>query len=413
MPDGHKFEKQHLGGGSCPRRGYISSTRLPSKVLLALALSIWGGLIADLRGELSSNASVFAVGLDYPRGLTFGPDGNLYVAEAGRGGTNSTVGKCLQDDIVGPFRGGLTARVSRVSLSPTGVVRETFVQGLPSAQGNASIPGFVLGAADVAFLGETPYILIAGGGCAHANRRIPASIARVKPDGTYDVIANLSDFLATHPVAKPPLDFDPDGTWWSLEAAHGNLYALNPNQGDLDRITPQGQISRVLDTSAQYGHIVPTALAYHGNFYLGNLGTFPPKQGSQSIYKVTPGGQSKVVVKGLTMITGMTFDNRNRLYVLQNTAPVSDEDEIFGLGTGVVVRVNPNGSIETIATGLSFPAGITFGPDGALYVSNFGFGFTSELPLNSGQIVRISIPKHRNMQSNEQDDDGHEDDLER
>jgi hypothetical protein len=63
----------------------FASTRLQSKVLLALALSIWGGLIADLRGQLSSNASVFAVGLDYPRGLTFGPDGYLYVAEAERG----------------------------------------------------------------------------------------------------------------------------------------------------------------------------------------------------------------------------------------------------------------------------------------------------------------------------------------
>jgi len=38
----------------------------------------------------------------------------------------------------------------------------TFVQGLPSAQANKNIPGFVLGAADIAFLGETPYILIAG-----------------------------------------------------------------------------------------------------------------------------------------------------------------------------------------------------------------------------------------------------------
>jgi hypothetical protein len=35
---------------------------------------------------------------------------------------------------------------------------------------------------------------------------------------------------------------------------------------------------------------------------------------------------------------------------------------------------------------------MTFGPDGALYVSNFGFGFFDVLPLNSGQIVRISIP---------------------
>ena len=385
MPNGHKFEKQPLGAGSCPRRGDISSTRLQSKVLLALALSIWGGLIAGLRGELSSNASVFAVGLDYPRGLSFGPDGYLYVAEAGRGGPNSTVGLCPQDESAGPFHGGLTARVSRVS--PAGVVT-TFVQGLPSAQANAFIPGFVLGAADVAFLGQTPYILLAGGGCAHGNPSIPASIARVNPDGTWNVIADLSAFLATHPVANPPTDLDPDGTWYSLETAQGNLYALNPNQGDLDRITPQGQISRVLDTSALYGHIVPTALAYRGNFYIGTLGIFPPTQGSESIYKVTPSGQSKVDVKGLTTIIGMTFDNRKRLYVLQTTA-VSG---FFNQETGVVVRVNPSGTIETIATGLSFPAGMTFGPDGALYVSNFGFGFFNALPLNSGQIVRISIP---------------------
>ena len=38
--------------------------------------------------------TVFATGLNNPRGLTFGPDGNLYVAEAGLGGTNSTVGQC-------------------------------------------------------------------------------------------------------------------------------------------------------------------------------------------------------------------------------------------------------------------------------------------------------------------------------
>ena len=37
-----------------------------------------------------SNVSVFATGLDNPRGLTFGPDGDVYVAEGGTGGKLST-----------------------------------------------------------------------------------------------------------------------------------------------------------------------------------------------------------------------------------------------------------------------------------------------------------------------------------
>src|SRR3982750_3866924 len=41
-----------------------------------------------------TTTKVFATGLNNPRGLKFGPDGNLYVAEAGIGGTDST--ECTQ-----------------------------------------------------------------------------------------------------------------------------------------------------------------------------------------------------------------------------------------------------------------------------------------------------------------------------
>src|SRR5205823_13835657 len=57
----------------------------------------------------SSNVAVFATGLNNPRGLKFGPDGSLYVAEGGVGGTNSTVGSCTQVIAdVGPYTGSKT-----------------------------------------------------------------------------------------------------------------------------------------------------------------------------------------------------------------------------------------------------------------------------------------------------------------
>ena len=142
----------------------------------------------------------------------------------------------------------------------------------------------------------------------------------------------------------------------------------------------------MIDISASQGHIVPTAMTYHdGNFYVGNLRTFPIAEGSSKIYKITLTGQISVVAQGLTTVLGVTFDDRGRMYVLENTT----NNAFPTPGTGRVVRVDSSGGLEVIAAGLSVPTAMTFGPDGKLYVSNVGFG---PPPVGLGQILRIDIP---------------------
>ena len=66
--------------------------------LICLAVGgFTGSLISTpASAQPSPNVTVYASGLNGPRGLKFGPDGLLYVAEAGTGGTTSTAGQCAQ-----------------------------------------------------------------------------------------------------------------------------------------------------------------------------------------------------------------------------------------------------------------------------------------------------------------------------
>lgn len=57
-------------------------------------------------------------------------------------------------------------------------------------------------------------------------------------------------------------------------------------------------------------------------------------------------------------------------------------------GTGKIIRLDPSGNKKTITTGLSLPTAMTFGPDGKLYVSNWGF---SPAALGGGQIIQINV----------------------
>ena len=312
-----------------------------------------------------------------------GPDGNLYVAEGGLGGATSTIGRCEQvKPVIGPYTGGSSADILR--FAPDGS-RTVVAGGLPSDQ-TAPPRNFRSGVADVAFIGDTLYALLAGAGCSHGHADVDNGIIRVNANGSTTQVADLSAFIKANPVAQPDAaDFEPDGTWYSMVSVRGDLYVVEPNHGEVDRVDPAtGAISRVVDVSASQGHIVPTALAYKGNFFFGNLGEFPVVPGTETVFKLTPSGNLKPWASGLTTILGLAFDNRDRMYVLETSNHAGPPTP----GNGDIVRIDPSGARTTIVSGLTFPTGMTMGPDGNLWVSNQGFGPTTP---GFGEILRIDL----------------------
>jgi Flp pilus assembly pilin Flp len=177
--------------------------------------------------------TVVASGLNNPRGLAFGPGGALYVAEGGKGGTTSTKGQCAQViPPIGPYTGGFTASISKISRHGN---RTVVASGLPSDQ-TAPPRNFESGVADVAFgPGGKLFALISGAGCSHGHKATPNEIVRVHREGSITRVANLSAFLKAHPVKNPDTgDFEPDGTWYSFVAAGRGFYAVEPNHQELD-----------------------------------------------------------------------------------------------------------------------------------------------------------------------------------
>jgi hypothetical protein len=363
---------------------------------LCLATSAASIASAPASAQLSSNATVFASGLESPRGLKFGPDGDLYVAEAGTGGSVSTVGSCAQvPPPIGSYLGGSTGRISKLDRSGK---RTTVATGFPSS---LAAEGDLQGVADIAFLNGTLYAVTSGGGCSHGNASSPNIIARVDMrSGTWRAIANLSQFVKSHPAAYPDAaDFEPDGVFYSLIAHEDRLYTVEPNHGQLFSVSDGGDLREELDVSKQQGHIVPTSVAVNnGKFYIGNLGLFPVTPDSGKVMSFETGGCPWPYLLGLgcgdelqklrlsgsragfTTVVAIDFGPDGLLYALELSAATGYPTP----GDGKVVRLNREGNIEDVATGLSVPTGMTFGPDGNLYVSNFG-------AAPSGQIVRIVV----------------------
>lgn len=351
---------------------------LISVVILALILGVPFAAHAQDASPQAATGSLTAVasGLTNPRGFAWSPDGTLYLALAGAGGDTRI-------PVVEGFTAviGLSSSVVTVADGCTTPV----VQGLVSTLWEEA--GWVWGAMDVAFLGSDPYVLLSGAGPSWLSPSSFSGIFKINGDGTMTLVADITNWLPQHLPASIPPDYGADGSLFDLEAAGDSLLFSEAVGGQLIRVTPAGEISRVADLSE--GHMVPTGIAVdtEGNAYVGFETTPPYSEGSSKVVKVTPDGTVTDAWTGLTAVTDVVLSPDGVLYAAEMSASTTDEPPYLTSGTGRIVRQSGPDSLEVVVDAIDAPVYLGFGPDGALYVTLPAFGANN----GEGTLARVEM----------------------
>ena len=323
---------------------------------------------------------VAASGLQNPRGFTWGPDGELYVALAGSGGTKITTSTDAspEDQVVGQTLTGTSASVVRI-VDGCGV---PVVTGLPSTQDPY---GDVQGPVGVGFQNGDLYILQdATGGYEAVGPDFPNGLYVRNPDGGVRLVSDMTTYVAIDPASNlyHVLEL---GEPFAMVPWNGGFLVVDANQGLVLQVETSGTISVLADVSKD--HPVPTAIALapDGGAYVGFLTAAPHEDGTSKVIKVEPNGEVSDFWTGLTMVTGLAVTPDGTLYALEMATGNQTTDPNIFANTGRLVRQTGPSSLEVVVTGLDFPISMALGPDNGLYVAMPAIATDGEL----GGILRI------------------------
>ncbi len=316
-----------------------------------------------------SRIQVFAEGLVNPRGLAFGPDGALYVAEAGKSGD-------VKVPLPGAYGDAPLGDSGRISVIRDGK-REDVVTGLPNMglYGGTEILG---PSAMTNFKGRLFY---APG--LHMTE-LPRLYEVV--DGKLEVFAEIGEFNEKNP--PPPSNGDAAiGNPYDMVGVGDALYITDGNFNRLLKVDMQKNIS----VFAFYENSpVTTGLDVDkdGNFFVAQFSPAPYFEGSSTVDLITPDGRIEVGhIPNLTNAVDVVFGPDGSLYVLQFASAFNSDLLLYKPYGGKLLRVKEDKTTEEVITNLNFPTFAIFGPDGALYISNFGHQAND----GQGQILRIEL----------------------
>jgi hypothetical protein len=335
-------------------------------------------------GLAASSPQAVMTGLDNPRGLAWGPEGGLYVAEAGRGGS----GVCVPSpDVPTAVRCyGATGAVSRLWHG----VQERVVTGLPSV---AFPPAgaTAAGPQHVSFQGRGGLFITIGCSC---NKATPTGALLDSLGFGYLLKASASgNTKQIADVARYEADVNPDGGLidsnpYGLLALPGHRLVTDAGGNSLVDVAANGDVSTVAAFPKAPGprDAVPTGVVVgpDGAYYVATLTGAPFTPGTASVYRVVPGQAPTLYAWNLSALTDLAFGSDGSLYALRFGSPIPGVP--FPLaGPGAIWRVPPGGggTSTLVAGGLPSATGLVVGADGALYVSVNGSS------AGSGAVWRI------------------------
>jgi len=178
---------------------------------------------------------------------------------------------------------------------------------------------------------------------------------------------DLSDSVATLELSQ---ELDARGRLGGVTVdALGFLYVANFHDA-VWRISPEGEVKTL--TRSLYGSS-GNAVDSRGDLFQANF------QG-HTIDRISRNGDvSRFVDEGLRGPVGLAFDAEDNLFVCNCTG-------------NFLSKVTPEGVVETLTESELFacPNGLTFGPDGNLYVTNFNRQDVLRVSADTGVVTRFA-----------------------
>jgi len=354
-------------------------------------------------------------GLDNPRGLAFGMDGALFVAEAGRGGavngpcTGVTGFNCYgQTGAVSRYRDGEQDRVA------TGLPSLAFVAGA-SARGPHDITLRSPRHRRDSVLGEGGAIITVGLEKDPVVRDRPSRADFAKlirlPDST--LYADSAD-LCAHACWEPVVDiggWQPEGNPdpnretdpYGLLGENDGVVLVDASRNWLLRVEEDGTISRLAEFPSRFEgrstDAVPTTVVKgpDGAYYVGELVGIPfapgPARPLSNIYRVDAAAPHEVSIlaTGFNAIIDIAFHGDD-LYVLQHWTldPTGADGRL--LRAKCIGRPLACGEPEVVMQGIDRATAFLI-ERGAMYMSIHGANpaFVKGVYTPLGEVIRIEL----------------------